>query len=250
MEIALNNVELIPGHYISYAFTAGTIIGIAGSDRRRLIECIIRLQSRVLFSKDNPSLEISLVPLKKAIDTSRIAKDELCSSIKLKNQMFSEYMVDDLFKCLDVDGEILSKQICNLTFKEQKTLLLAAGLAGDNEVVILDSVEKGMHHKHKENLKKYLKKLVKDTKKTILVVTDDVMFMNDLIDDYIVVDGGKLVTSGTKKELYNIELYKYVDIPPIVEFTNYINAKKHHIKEYLEVKELLKAIYRDVENKR
>ena len=40
------------------------------------------------------------------------------------------------------------------------------------------------------------------------------------------------------------KLYKYVDVPKIVEFTNFLHSEKHYINKYTDFKELIKELYR------
>ena len=43
--------------------------------------------------------------------------------------------------------------------------------------------------------------------------------------------------------------YKYIDMPDVIRFNKYLKENNHVFDNYIEMKELLKAIFRDVENK-
>jgi len=250
MEMILNNLQLSNGKRVNYDFQSGSVTAICGSCRREVMNAIIHESDGVLFGANASLCPISYVPLKKKIDTNTLAKEELLLTFHRNNVEFDEEAVAKIFKILKVELNILNKAICDLTAREQKALLIANALIADSEVIVLDSIENGMHYKTKENLKKYLKTLANDFDKTIVIITNNLTFMFDLADNYLLVDEKKHFAVGTKKDFYSPTLYCCLDVPKIVEFTNYINnAKNRNIKEYIELKELLKAIYRDIENK-
>jgi len=70
--------------------------------------------------------------------------------------------------------------------------------------------------------------------------------MFDLVDKIHVINNGKLVISGGKEIFYDNDLYKYVEMPKIVEFTKYTQDCGHNILEYTDIKELIKELYRNV----
>jgi hypothetical protein len=59
-----------------------------------------------------------------------------------------------------------------------------------------------------------------------------------------VINNGNLVLSGGQELFYDNNLYKYVDVPKIVEFTKYVHDEGHNIIEYTDFKELIKELYR------
>jgi|GEM_PF-4732638 len=248
MEVVLDKLSFFNGKYISYVFDSGTITGICGDNRRDIGESIVEGQDGVYFGFE--TINIGYVPLKKSIDTSISVREELLNTIILNDQKFDDKLVEELFEILKIDLNILDKSIRELSLVEQKGVLLASALLGDNQLIVLDTVEKNLNNRCRINLKKYIKQLANKKNKTIIVISEDVLFMQDLVDNYIVIDNGELVLSGSKREFYNPKLYNYISKPPIIEFTNYINENGHKIRNYLETKELLKAIYRDIENKR
>ena len=251
MEMILNNLALSTGKRVSYSFEAGTIHALCGSCRREIVRAIALGSKQVLYGKSKSVVPVSYVPLKKQVNVQKTVQEELNDVLGTCEMVFDHEKVSKIFEILNIDMNILGKRICDLTFREQKALLTISALIGDSDVIILDSVEKGMHYKTRENLKKYLRTLASDYNKTIIVVTNDISFMFGFVDNYLLVDEKKHFVTGTKNDFYAPALYCCLDIPKIVEFTNYINNyKERNIKEYVELKELLKAIYRDIENKR
>ena len=69
--------------------------------------------------------------------------------------------------------------------------------------------------------------------------------MFDLID-VLYLKANKRIISFDKKDLYNEKIYKYLDKPKIVDFILYLKKKGKTFDNYTEMKEILKAIYREV----
>ena len=74
------------------------------------------------------------------------------------------------------------------------------------------------------------------------------LYLN-IINNVIIFKDGKIVFTGDNKNLYDDTLYKYIDEPEIIKFIKNANSKGHKLDNYVDIKELIKAIYRDVENK-
>ena len=64
--------------------------------------------------------------------------------------------------------------------------------------------------------------------KTIILLSKDLTFMFELVDKLYVINKGKLVLSGGKEIYYDNKLYKYVEMPKIIEFTKYAQECGHH----------------------
>ena len=71
-----------------------------------------------------------------------------------------------------------------------------------------------------------LRKLKSNYNKNIIIVSDNISYFLDTLDEYIIFNNGKVVVTGDKKDLYNEDLSNYLDI-----------------------NELIKGIYRSVEGK-
>lgn len=114
------------------------------------------------------------------------------------------------------------------------------------EVLILENFEKGLIFREREYFRKLFLKLKNKFKKTIILIGTDLTFLFDIVDKVYVINKGKLVLSGDKDIFYEDKLYKYVEMPKIVEFTKYVHQNGHDILEYTDIKELIKELYRNV----
>jgi energy-coupling factor transporter ATP-binding protein EcfA2 len=97
-----------------------------------------------------------------------------------------------------------------------------------------------------EYFKKLFLKLKNKLSKTIILLNSKVEFLFSIVDKAFVINSGKLVYNNDNKIFYDSNFYKYVEMPKIVEFTNYANSLDHDVLEYTDLKELIKELYRNV----
>mgnify|MGYP003293078576 CR=1 FL=1 len=79
---------------------------------------------------------------------------------------------------------------------------------------------------------------------TIILLSRKLEFLFDVVDKVYVINKGKLVYDGNQSIFYEDELYRYIEMPKIVEFTKYLHNEGHPILEYTDFKELIKELYR------
>ena len=162
---------------------------------------------------------------------------------KAKNNL--KHIVDSL-KIASLNESYLDRNPNELSSIEQKKVLLAGIMSYNPEVIILESFFKGMTFRDKEYFRKLFLKLKNKYDKTIIVLENDISYMFDFVDKVHVINKGKNVLSGGKEIYYYDKVYKYVEMPKIVEFIKYVKGQGHNILEYTDIKELLKELYRHV----
>lgn len=149
-----------------------------------------------------------------------------------------------------LDESYLSRVITSLSTSELKKVSLACVLFYNPQVLIVDYFEKGLNYKDIEYFKKLFKKLKIKYNRNIIICSDNISNYLDILDEYVIFNNGVLEGKGTNKELYNNVIYKYIEEPHIIKFINLVRKKKGvELDNYIDIKELIKAIYRDVENK-
>ncbi len=175
-------------------------------------------------------------------------KDEIKSTMKnngCKITSVIKHIVDSL-KLVGLDDSYLDRRIDSLSTSEKKKFNLALVLSYNPDVIILNNFFQGMYYRDKEYFKKLFKKLKSKFKKTIIVLTRDLKDTIDLVDKIYVINNGVLVLNGGQELYYSTKLYKYCEMPKIVEFTKYAQEQGHNILEYTDLKELIKELYRKV----
>lgn len=150
----------------------------------------------------------------------------------------------DSLKLAGLNESYLNRNPNELSFVEQKKVKFACIMSYNPEVLILNDFEKGLSFKERDYFRKLFVKLKGKYKKTIILLNRKVDFLFDLVDYIYVIHNGKVVLDGGQEIFYDNKLYNYVDIPKIVEFTNYVNGVGFNINKYTDFKELIKELYR------
>ena len=178
----------------------------------------------------------------------KTVKEEIKQTMKnfgYKASNVTKHVVDSL-KIVGISEDYLDRDPNTLSYTEKKKLKLASAMSYNPSVLVLEDFDKGLLFKEREYFRKLFLKLKNKFNKTIILITKDLTAMFDLVDKMHVINKGKLVISGGKEIFYDNKLYKYVEMPKIVEFTKYAQECGHSILEYTDIKELIKELYRNV----
>ncbi len=156
---------------------------------------------------------------------------------------------EEIIKMLEINEDILVKDIYDISESELSKVLMASVLLYNPETIILDEMLDSFDNKTREKILKIFIKLKKFFNKTILIVTSNIDDIYEFIDDVIVVDEGKVVLFGNKYEVYdNYELLnsKHIRIPSIVTFIRKMKENNISIDNVDSINELIKTIYREM----
>lgn len=178
----------------------------------------------------------------------KTVKEEIKQTMKnfgYKASNITKHVVDSL-RIVGIGEEYLDRDPNTLSYTEKKKVMLASAMSYNPSVLILEDFDKGLLFKEREYFRKLFLKLKNKFDKTIILITKDLTAMFDLVDKVHVIHNGKLMISGGKEIFYDNKLYKYVEMPKIVEFTKYAQECGHNILEYTDIKELIKELYRNV----
>lgn len=178
----------------------------------------------------------------------KTVKEEIKQTMKnfgYKASNMTKHIVDSL-RIVGIGEDYLDRDPNTLSYTEKKKVMLASAMSYNPSVLVLEDFDKGLLFKEREYFRKLFLKLKNKFNKTIILITKDLTAMFDLVDKMHVINKGKLVISGGKEVFYDNKLYKYVEMPKIVEFTKYAQDNGHNILEYTDIKELIKELYRNV----
>ena len=168
---------------------------------------------------------------------------EVLKGYDFKGKEVEKRIIDSL-KLAGLNESYLDRNPNELSFVEQKKVKFACIMSYNPEVLILNDFEKGLSYKERDYFRKLFIKLKTKYNKTIVLLSRKVEFLFDFVDKVYVINKGKVVLEGGQEIFYDNKLYKYVDVPKIVEFTNYLHSLKHDINKYTDFKELIKELYR------
>ncbi|MGN1371595.1 MAG: ATP-binding cassette domain-containing protein [Candidatus Coprovivens sp.] len=178
----------------------------------------------------------------------KTVKEEIKLTMKNYNHKVSNISkhIADSLKIVGLSEDYLDRKTDTLSFTEKKKVMLACAMSYNPSVLILENFEKGLVFRDREYFRKLFLKLKNKFNKTIILISTDITFMFELVDKVYVINKGKIVLSGGKEIYYDDKLYKYIEMPRIVEFTKYAHECGHNILEYTDIKELIKELYRNV----
>ena len=75
------------------------------------------------------------------------------------------------------------------------------------------------------------------------MVTDDVGFLMNFVSSFVLFGTDKYLEL---QDFYDDRIYQYVEMPEVISYVKYLEKRGIKLEHYLEVKEVLKAIYRSV----
>ena len=129
----------------------------------------------------------------------------------------------DIAKKLNI-SHILDKSPFNISGGQMRKVAIAGILAYNPEILLLDEPTRGLDPLGAKEIMTFFKDLQVKEHKTIIMITHDMDLVYEYATRVIVMDQGKVVYDGDKKELFTEE-YKnhHLTKPKILEAIDYIN---------------------------
>ena len=184
-----------------------------------------------------------------AVDCFVVSTRNLSDNISVREYLSkvcnNDKRLEDSCKMVNENSDFLNRIVMHLSTTELLKLFLMEALLGKYKNIVLVNFD--MYFMEKELLffKKLFRKLVDKYDKSIVMFCDNVNFMFDLVDE-MYLNTVDRIYEFDGKDLYNKKIYKYLDKPKIVDFIEYLGNNGKVFDNYTEMKELLKAIYREV----
>lgn len=151
----------------------------------------------------------------------------------LKNYEYNLDKIDSRvigsLKMVGLDESFLNRNPFSLSGGEKEKLAIAIALSLNPNILILDEPTVYLDDKSKSDLVDLIIKIKSKYKKTIIVISNDISFINRISDKIVMLKAGKIVLNIDKSEFVdNINKLKKGDmeIPKILEFINMIERSK------------------------
>jgi energy-coupling factor transport system ATP-binding protein len=261
--MALNNINLSLEEGKIYG-----IVGPSGAGKTTLIELI-----NALIIPTKGELEVGSYTIKKDMKLFKIndlrfnvglvfqypeeqffqatVKKEIAFGMSYYNYKLEsiDKRISEALMMVGLDDSYLERNPFNLSSGEQRRVAIASILVFNPEVIILDEPTVGLDYNGKKKLIKLIKKIKDRYNKTIIINTHDVDMIYQIGDNIIALDKGNIILEGNKYDVFNeISLLNdhHIKIPKIVEFTNKVKEKGIKLGKNMDVKDLIKDIYRHV----
>lgn len=145
----------------------------------------------------------------------------------------------EALKMVGLKSDVLEKKFSELSSRDKSKVMIASKL--QDKVIILKNISKGLIKKDIDFLKILFKKIEKYNRKIILVDNNGYLFL-DCVDKIYVINNSEIIFET--EDFFSEELEKYIDLPEIVKFINLAAKKGIRLNHYVDLDELLKAIYR------
>ncbi|NDH41870.1 MAG: ATP-binding cassette domain-containing protein, partial [Gammaproteobacteria bacterium] len=107
--------------------------------------------------------------------------------------------VDGVLEMVELT-DAANKKMKNYSLGMKQRLALAGAILGDPEILILDEPANGLDPAGIAWLRRFLRKLAEGGR-TILVSSHQLAEMQNTVDDVIIINKGKLIASGSMKEV-------------------------------------------------
>lgn len=182
--------------------------------------------------------------------------DSIFSTFNLKKEVYildhiNKYTdskkILEALKIVNLSEDYLLRKSNDLSNTEYNKLRLANDLINNEKIIILDYFDKGLCYKEKEYFKRLFRKLAKNYGINFYIKTNDFSFCIDLVDEYLVFDNNRIVKDILKKEAFKEKVYLYYDKHTLVDFVLKSRKYNHLLDDYTDIKDVLKAIYRELE---
>ena len=164
------------------------------------------------------------------------------TTFKLKG-MVKELLIKDINKALKIvglDESFLDKKEDDLTLSELWKVELMSKL--EKNTIVVGSLSNNLNYKDQEYFKKVLIKINKDYNKKIVVIDNNIESFINLVNKVYITKKMDIIYSTN--DFFDDELYKYVNMPKIIEFIKFVNKDKKILANNLDIYELIKDIYR------
>lgn len=181
-----------------------------------------------------------------AINLKNTYNAELVKKYILKETSCVDKKLLDSLKLVHLSEEVLDKKMNFLSSSEVLKVELAILLIKNVDCIVFDSFDKFFMEKELFFFKKLFKKLVKKYHKTFVFLNSNLAFFLEFADRIVVRKSKKNFLVFDKPTFYEEELLNLVNPPKIIEFVNYLRENDKKILPYTDLKELLKAIFREV----
>lgn len=147
----------------------------------------------------------------------------------------------EFFNEFGLSFKLLKRKINELSKGQFKLILLIYSLLNKYDNIVLDYFDRCLSYKYKKKVINYFKTKYDGT---LLVISNDFVFLNELCNFLIVYKDSKVIFNDKFDYIFKSNIK--IDYPEIIKFIKVANKKKAKLNYTVDNKELLKDIYRSV----
>lgn len=159
--------------------------------------------------------------------------------------------IEQALTMVGLDTSYLKRYPFSLSSGEIRKISLATILACNPKVLLLDEPIIGMDSIDKKHLLTILSTIKARYQKTVVIVSNNLDFLNKVADEIVVLKNGSVLLNQDKKEVFkNRKIFEEenVSLPMVTEFENYVLEKKNiRLGHRTEINDLVKDILRSLQ---
>ena len=202
---------------ISFKIKRGQVLGIvgeSGSGKTTLIKVISGIlkheKGSVIFNggsgKTNSSaIQILFQNTNELINPLRKVGDILKESFQNRDKL------NKICKLLDISGYQFDKTGYQLSGGERQRVGLARILSAEPELLILDEPFSAQDPESQANFIDLFKKIKNELDITMICVSHDIKLLGQLVDNIIVLFGGKIMEIGNAEKIFKLHRHPYTN---------------------------------------
>lgn len=247
---------------ISFEIHKSTIIGLTGSQIDEFIPiiCLKSLNKGQITVNNEKVNKDNIYEYKKHISYvdkdlnthKNVVLDLINEHIKRNNLTIKDptKKIKDSLRIVELNEDILTKEIYKLSSSEKKILQFAIALLSNPSIIVLNEPFKCLDKHNEKKLIMLTQRLKEQFKKTIIIISDNSNILYKYTNEMIFMKNDEVILTGPTSEVYlKVEYLKRnkFEIPDIVEFTHLAKKKKQvKIDYHKDVRDIIKDIYKHI----
>ncbi|MCT7445905.1 ATP-binding cassette domain-containing protein [Aliarcobacter skirrowii] len=199
IKISYENISLVD---ISFKINSSlALVGESGSGKSLTLKALLnmlptnlRVEKEIEYELELDSNTIGFIPQNPFLSLSTMTK--------IKDQMFCEFSkVEEVFKLLNLSLDILEKYPSQISGGQVQRVVIAIAISRDIKLLLLDEPTTALDFENKTNIINIVNSLKEQLGIKILFVTHDIATIENICDDIMILKNGKIIESGTTKEI-------------------------------------------------
>ncbi|NLN12923.1 MAG: ABC transporter ATP-binding protein [Arcobacter skirrowii] len=199
LKISYENISLVD---ISFEINSSiALVGESGSGKSLTLKALLnmlptnlRVEKEIEYEFELDSNTIGFIPQNPFLSLSTMTK--------IKDQMFCEFSkVEEVFKLLNLSLDILEKYPSQISGGQVQRVVIAIAISRDIKLLLLDEPTTALDFENKTNIINIVNSLKEQLGIKILFVTHDIATIENICDDIMILKNGKIIESGTTKEI-------------------------------------------------
>lgn len=204
------------------------ILGPNGAGKTTLLNVMLNLQRFKIGKVRNDFLNLPAYKVGVHIQESKL--NGLMKVREILDLFLFDGENEKLIKKYELQDK-LNQKIATLSGGEKQKLLLVLTFQNSPEIICIDEVTTGLDVQSRKSIIDFIKKEIKYSNKTLIMVTHYLEEAEELCDKFLFLNNGKIVEFGRKEELfkkYNIAKNIYVETLCPIDFPEDYRIKTVH----------------------